>query len=386
MASIAIIFAVLNSGGSASDLGYVMAAGIVPQILLLLGGGVFADRIGRRPIMLGADIVRFGAQGALAAALFAGRPSIWVFIVASFLRGAGDSFFGPALTGLTVEMVSTDELANANALLGVANSGTSVAGPALAGLLVALVGAPTVIAIDAGSYAVSAFALSRLQLGRRKPTSNSLIRDLIDGFDEFRSRSWVWITSVQFSLFNLITWGPFLVLGPVLAKQYLSGARAWGIVMAVYGLGAVLGGILALGRRPRKPVAVSAIASLGYPIPCAALALHAPVVAVAAAALMAGIGSALFLTFWYTALQQQVPADALARVDSFVVLGAYIFGPAAFALAGPVAAAVGAASVLGAGAIWATASSLLVLALPAVRSVTWRSQPADDGEAADQLA
>ena len=386
MASIAIIFAVLNSGGSASDLGYVMAAGIVPQILLLLSGGVFADRIGRRPIMLGADIVRFGAQGTLAAALFVGKPSIWLFIAVSALRGAGDSFFGPALTGLTVEMVKTDELANANALLGVARSGTSVAGPALAGLLVALAGAPTVIAIDAGSYAVSALALSTLQLGRPKPTGNSLIRDLIDGFDEFRSRNWVWITSVQFSLFNLITWGPVLVLGPVLANQYLSGARAWGVVMAVYGLGAVLGGMLALGRRPRKPVAVAAMASLGYPLPCAALALHAPVAVVTVAALMAGIGSALFLTFWYTALQQQVPADALARVDSFVTLGAYVFGPAAFALAGPVAAAVGAASVLGTGAIWAVASSLAVLALPAVRSVTWRPLPATDRKAADRVA
>jgi MFS family permease len=386
MASIAIIFAVLNTGGSASDLGYVMAAGIVPQILLMLSGGVFADRIGRRPVMLGADIVRFGAQGALAATLFAGKPPIWLFIIVSALRGAGDSFFGPALTGLTTEMVETDELGNANALLGMAQSGTSVAGPALAGILVALVGARSVIAIDAGSYLVSAFALSTLRLGRPEPTGNSLIRDLIDGFDEFKSRNWVWVTSVQFALFNLIVWGPFLLLGPVLAKQYLGGARAWGIVMAVYGLGSVFGGLLALGRRPRKPVAVAAIAALGYPLPCAALALHAPIAAVIVAALVAGIGSALFLTFWYTALQQQVPAAALARVDSFVTVGAYAFGPVAFAAAGPIAAAVGSRTVLGVGAIWSIASSLAVLALPAVRSVTWHSLPADDQETADHPA
>lgn len=378
MASIAIIFAVLNSGGSASTLGLVMAAGIVPQILLMLTGGVFADRIGRRPVMLGADLVRFGAQAVLAATLFGGKPPIWLFIIVSALRGAGDSFFGPALTGLTAEMVETDELGNANALLGVASSGTSVAGPAVAGILVALAGARTVIAIDAGSYLVSAFALSTLRLGRTKPSGKSLIRDLIDGFDEFRSRNWVWITSVQFALFNLIVWGPFLLLGPVLAKQYLDGAGAWGIVMGAYGLGAVLGGLLALGRKPRKPVAVAALASLGYPLPCAALALHAPTAAVTVAALAAGVGSALFLTFWYTALQQQVPAGALARVDSWVTVGAYTFGPVAFASAGPVAAIVGLRTVLGVGAIWSVASSLAVFALPAVRSVTWRSRPAGD--------
>lgn len=386
MASIAIIFAVLNSGGSASDLGYVMAAGIVPQILLMLSGGVFADRIGRRPVMLGADLVRFGAQAVLAATLFGGKPPIWLFIIVSALRGAGDSFFGPALTGLTAEMVEADELGNANALLGVASSGTSVAGPAVAGILVALAGARTVIAIDASSYLVSAFALSTLRLGRPEPTGNSLIRDLIEGFDEFRSRNWVWITSVQFALFNLIVWGPFLLLGPVLAKQYLGGAGAWGIVMGAYGLGAILGGLLALGRRPRKPVAVAAIASLGYPLPCAALALHAPAAAVAAAALVAGVGSALFLTFWYTALQQQVPAAALARVDSWVTVGAYTFGPVAFASAGAIAATVGLRTVLGVGAIWSVASSLAVFALPAVRSVTWHSQPTGAPETAEHPA
>jgi MFS family permease len=380
MASIAVIFAVLGNGGSASDLGYVMAAGIVPRILLMLSGGVFADRIGRRPVMLGADIVRFGSQGFLAAMLFAGHTPIWLFIVASVLRGSGDAFFGPALTGLTTEMVEKDELGNANALLGVAQSFTSVIGPALAGLLVALTGARTVIAIDAATYAVSALALARLQLGRPKPTGNSLIRDLIEGFDEFKSRDWVWVTSVQFALFNLFTWGPYLLLGPVLAKQYLGGARDWGIVMAVYGLGAVLGGMLVLGRKPRRPVAVAAVASLGYPLPCAALALGAPVAVVTAAALAAGVGSALFLTLWYTALQQQVPAAALARVDSFVTVGAYAFGPVAFATAGAVAAVVGARTVLGVGAIWAVASTLAVLALPAVRTVTWQSAPVGDKE------
>jgi MFS family permease len=380
MSTVAVAFAVLNTGGSATELGYVLAAGVIPQVLFLLGGGVVADRIGRRPVMLAADVVRCGAYGALAIALFAGTPATWFFVVVSALRGIGDAFFAPALTGLTVELAPADELGNANALFGVADSASRVAGPALAGFLVAIAGARVIIAVDAVSYAISALALSTLRFGRPVRTGNTFVHDLANGFSEFKSRSWLLVTTIQFTFFNLIVWGPFLLLGPVLAKQHLGGARAWGIIMAVYGLGAVFGGILALGRRPRKPVAVAAIATFGYPLPSVAFALGAPTVVIAAAALLAGIGSAGFLTFWYTALQQQVPSGALARVDAFVTVGAYTFGPVAFAAAGPIAAAVGARTVLGVGAVWSIASSMAVFALPAVRSVTWRSSLPDDDE------
>ena len=75
MSAIAVIFAVLGNGGSAADVGYVIAARILPQVALVLGGGVLADRLGRRPVMLGSDVLRCAAQAVLAAALLAGRPS-----------------------------------------------------------------------------------------------------------------------------------------------------------------------------------------------------------------------------------------------------------------------------------------------------------------------
>jgi MFS family permease len=377
MASVAVSFAVLDNGGTVTGLGYVFAAGIVPQVLFMLAGGVLADRFGRRRAMLGADAVRCAAQALQAAALFAGRPHIWVFATLAAVRGSGDAFFTPALSGLTLDITSRSTVQNANALLSAVRAAAQVAGPALAGVLVAVAGPAVVIAADAVSYAVSGLALAMLRTPPGRPgvpSARSLLADLRAGWAEFRGRAWLVVSTVQFTLFNLFTWGPFLVLGPVLARDYLGGAGAWGAVMACYGAGSVLGGLLALGRRPGRPMAAATVATFGYALPGALLAMHADLPGVAAGALAAGAGSTLGGVFATTAEQEQLPAAALARVTAFQTVTAFAFGPLAFAAAGPAAAWFGTARVLGFGAIWCVLSAALVLAVPAVRQL--RSDPA----------
>jgi hypothetical protein len=373
MSAVAIAFAVLENGGTPTELGIVFAANIVPMVAFMLGGGVIADRLGRRPVMLGADLARCAAQGALAAVLFLGHPRLWLFAAAALVVGTGNAFFQPALSGLVVQLAPRGQLGDANALFGMAQPATQVAGPALAGILIAATSPATVIAADAASYAVSALALTALRFpGTGRSQARPLLRDLADGWAEFTAHAWLWLDTAQFALFNLLTWGPYLVLGPVLARQYLGGARAWGTILACYGGGAILGGLLALGRRPRRPLVISTLATLGYPLPPLALALRLPLAAVTAGALLAGLGSALGGAISTTVTQQRVPAEALSRVGSFTMVGAFAFGPVAFAAAGPVAAVFGARAVLGFGAAWAVFGTLVVLAVPAVRSVTWQ--------------
>jgi MFS family permease len=373
-ASVAYAFAVLGNGGTPVTLGYVLAAGIVPQVLLMTAGGVAADRFGRRRVMLGADVTRCLAQAALAAALLAGRPPIWFFAMLAAAHGTGEAFFRPALTALTTELSPPAELGNANAWLSAATSATRVAGPVLAGVIVAVASPAAAIAFDAVSFAVSVVALTGLRIPAAAPAAArpALLGELAEGWAEFRSRPWLLAEAVQFALFNLMTWGPYLVLGPVLARQALGGAAAWGAVMACYGAGCVLGGLAALGRRPRRPAAAAAVATFGFALPPALLAVGAPIAVLAAGALLAGAGSGLGDVFGTTALQQQVPPGALARVTAFETVLAFAFGPVAFAAAGPVASAVGVRTVLAAGAFWSVAGSAVVLALPSVRAVTWR--------------
>ena len=263
MSTVALTFAILDGGGSAAGLGYVFAAGVVPQVAFMLGGGVIADRIGRRPVMLAADAVRFAAAAALAAALFTGMPRIWLFALLEGLLGTGEAFFTPALTALTPDIAPPGQASDANALLGLAQSVARVSGPAIAGVLVAVTMPGVVIALDAASYGASVLALSLLVLPAASAPRHSPLRDLADGWRQFRSHAWLWITTVQFALFNLFTWAPFLLLGPVLAMDYLGGARAWGTITAAFAAGSVLAGALLVGRRPRRPLVIGVIGTSG---------------------------------------------------------------------------------------------------------------------------
>jgi len=460
MSSVAIAFALLGDGGTATGLGVVFTANIAAMIALLLFGGALADRLGRRRVMVGADLLRGAAQGVLAAALAAGRPGLWLFVAAAFAVGAGNAFFSPALSGLPVQLVPPARLGDANALLGTAQPAAQVAGPALAGLLIAVTSPALVIAVDAATYVLSALALASLQLhegatrhplnrtpaspdgdpsrpaknaspnqpggtplrasteasallgppghevaeglsarasappgGRGEPgeaarrqrsREHSLLRDLAEGWAEFTARSWLWPQTVQFTLFNLVTWGPYLVLGPVLADQYLGGARAWGVVLACSGGGAILGGLLALGRRPRRPLLVATLTTLGFALPPLALALRLPLPLVAGAALGQGLGSALGGAFATTVEQRLIPAAALSRVGAVNMVGAFAFGPVAFIAAGPEAAVFGPRAVLAFGAAWSAAMTLAVLAFPAVRRLPWPDPPAPGNEMVDR--
>ena len=371
MAAVALTFAVLDTGGGPADLGYVLAADVVPQVAVMLGGGVLADRVGRRPVMLTADSVRLGVQGTLATLLFTGRPAIWTFVLLAAVLGTGEGFFNPALGGLRAEIAPREKLPDANALLGVVQSGSGIIGPALAGSLIALSSPAVVIACDAASFAVSVVCLARLTVPPASPARQSPLRDLADGWAVFRSQTWLWVTTLQFALFNLFTWAPYLLLGPILARQYLGGASAWGIIAASYAAGSVLTGLALVGRRPRRLMLVATIGTFGYPIPVLTLAIHAPVYFVAAGAFAGGIGSAVANTYISTATQQQVPPQMLARVTSFTMTGSYALGSMAWVVIGSIAAVVGPGRVLGFAAAYATVSAAVVLSIPAVRAVRW---------------
>ena len=394
MSTVAIAWAVLDSGGSATGLGLVFAANVVPQVLLLPLAGVSADRVGRRRVMLAADLLRCGAQAATAVALFAGRPALWLFVLLAWLGGTGTAFFTPALNALTVEIASSDQLGNANALYSLAGSATRIAGPALGGILVALAGSAVVVAADAASFAVSVLALSLLRLpgtapdgaGAPGPAARRTLRgDMAEGWADLRSRTWLCAVAVQFAFFNLITWAPWMLLGPVIGRAYLGGAAVWGAIIAVQGAGAIAAGLLCIGRRPSRPMVVATVGTFCYALPDIPMALHAAAPWVAAAACCCGTGSALFGTFFGTAMQQQVPPDRLARVSSLTLFPAYGIGVIGYAIDGPLAAALGTGVVFGIGAVYGLLSSAVVLALPDVRAVRWRdrSQEAPHGAGPD---
>ena len=368
MAGVAVAFAVLATGGGGSAVGAVMAARIVPLVLLLLLGGAAADRFGSRVVMLVADVLRCGAQGAFAVLLLTGRPQLGTMLALSALAGVGEGLFGPALSALIPRLSPSDSLTQANSLLQIARSSATVAGPALAGTLTAVAGPATVLALDAASYAVSVVVVFALPAARPATgVKQSMLADLWAGWTLFRSWTWLWVTTLHIGLFNLVVWAPFLVLGPVVCAGRLGGAGSWGAIMACYGTGAVGGGLLMLSRQPSRPLLVAVIASLGWALPPAALAGGLPLLWVCLGALVAGVGSSVYGVLQDTVDQQRIPAEYRGRVTAYTTLGAFVLGPLGLAGAGPLADTVGTAPVLACGALWLLVAVLAMTAVPSIR-------------------
>ncbi len=372
MTPVAISFAILDRGGTAAQIGWVLGAGTAAMVLLLLFGGAVADRLPRRRVMLVADVVRCAVQAAVAALLVAGHWHLWELVVLEALWGAGAAFFTPAITGLLPQLLTGEVLAQGNALQTLSWSVGSVGGPALAGVLVATTGPGPAVAIDAGTFLVSAAMLARLALppSADRTTATSLLADLRQGWQVFRSRTWLWVIVVEFSLWNLLVYAPVIVLGAVVAKTHLGGAAAWGAILSAFGLGALGGGLVALHFRPRRPLVAATVATAGFiPLPVL-LAAAAPVTLTAAVAAVGGAGFALCGTLWDTTLQQQVPTEVLSRVSAYDWFGSVALLPVGYALAGPMAALIGVRTALfGAAAVMAL-EVICVLAVPSVRQLT----------------
>jgi MFS family permease len=372
---VALAFAVLEIGGSPSEVGLVLAAGAFPLVATVLAGGVVADRASRRTVMVAADLIRVASQGAMAALLITGAAEIWMLALLAGVTGAATGFFSPASTGLLPEVVLADHLQPANALRGSAAATGEILGPLLGGIFVAAVGAGWAMGIDAATFAVSAACLLALRLPRREETPPSgFVEDLRAGWKSFRSRRWVWAFVVYFAIGNLL-WGAWGALGPVVADRDLGGATAWGAVLAAMGLGALAGSLLAVAVRPRRPLLFVAGSDSLFALPLAALAAAPTVVLVGLAALLAGAGMALTLSVWESTLQGHIPAESLSRVSSYDWFGSLAFAPLGLALWGPIADAIGIGASLWTAAALDVVLTLALISLPDVRRLP-RTPPA----------
>src|ERR671935_681729 len=211
LAPIALAFAVLDLSGSASDLGFVLAAQTLPMLLLVAVAGVWADRLPRQFVMLSSDAVRCASQGTTAVLLLLHQARIWELVVLQAIYGAANAFFTPAQTGLIPATVGPGQLREANALMSFSRTAVGVAGPAAGGTLVALISPGAAVAGDAATFLVSAVSLALLRLERpvREATGASGLTELREGLSEVRQRTWIWVLIVYYGVFNIFVWPAF---------------------------------------------------------------------------------------------------------------------------------------------------------------------------------
>ena len=369
MVPVALAFATLSVTRSAGALGLVLAVSTVARVVALPIGGVWSDRLPRQLVMLSSDGVRAVAHGVIAVLLITGSAQLWHIVLQAIIYGFAAGFFMPASGALVPQTVSAQRLQQANALMGLSRSISEVGGPAVAGVLVAVIGPGWVFAIDAATFVVSAISLS---LMRVPPITGkgqaSFWTELADGLRAVTSRRWYLLNLGAHALWNFSI-AAFFVLGPIVAKTKLGGPSAWGLIGASMGVGAILGGLTALRLTPRRPLVVANLALVLTAPQLLALAVPLPTAAIMGCCVVGWAGLTFLNEVWFATVPQLIPAEVLARANSFDWLLSIIAMPIGFAVSGPVADHIGIPTTLvAAAAIMAVACSLVVL-VPGVRHV-----------------
>ena len=370
VAPMALAFAVLDLTHSVSDLGLVVGARSLFNVLFLLFGGVLADRLPRHLVLVGSGLLSAATQASVATLVLTHSATVPVLIVLSAANGLFAALALPASAALTPQTVPAELRQPANALNRMAANSAQILGTSLGGVLVATMGPGWGLVVDASSFAVSALCFARLRLPATEDVPAAaaqpgLIAELREGWSEFVSRTWVWVIVLTFGFLNAAYAGAVQILGPSIAVRSF-GSAGWGLVLALQTAGMVVGGLLALRFRPQRLLMVGVACSGSEALLPAGLAVRLPVYSLAVVGFFCGVCIEQFGIAWETSLQQEIPAAKLARVYSYDMLGSFVAIPVAEVATGPLAQALGTrASLLGAAGVIAVGT----VAMLSVRDV-----------------
>lgn len=394
---VALALFVIQRTGSATDLGLVLAAKALSLIGFLLIGGVWADRLPRHRVMIATDLTRFALHGLLAALIFAGNVPIWQIVAIEMAFGGAEAFFRPAAEGVLPQTVPERDIQPARAITSMSNNIAEFAGPATATALVLGAGAGWAFALDAATFLVSAGFLSRVRPRRREraigqdtgaqaSSGKGILAEIKAGSREVRARTWVWATLLTFCAVLFFGLAPWFVLGPVIARSQYGHVSVYGWLEAAVGLGTIAGSLVAVNWRPRFPMRTAMLTIMAWPVAAILYGAQAPLGLVLPFAVLAGSGIAVFDVLWTTALAERIPPARLSRVSSYdwMVSGALL--PLGYALAGPLASALGAVTVMLGGSVLALLTFALGLLPRETRTLARIEAPPPAVEAAAELA
>ena len=384
LAPIAVAFAVLDLTGSAADTGLAFACWTLAQISALLVGGVVADRLPRRIVMVGSDTANVVVRTLMGTLLLTGHARIWEIFVLQAIGGAATAFYSPASSGLVPEVVPAAQLQRANAYMGIARYLAFPIGAAAGGAIVATIGTGTALLVDAGTYGASALLLVGIRLSKRASTTSTpnFIHELRAGWRAFTELTWVWVLTVWIALYFLVTYAPFFVLGPYIAKHSLGGAGAWATVVTGEGIGALVGGLVGLRVHPRRPWRVVCPIFALTAVQSILLAAHAHIVLIAAGALVAGFSFSYGSVLFETGVQRAIAPELLGRVSAYNWMASMTFLPLGYATAGWIGGVVGPGTYLVVGAVWIAATTGALMLVSDVRDFRLATPDVDEVPAA----
>ncbi|MDD9872747.1 MAG: MFS transporter [Deltaproteobacteria bacterium] len=380
MTPVALPFAVLDLTGRAGDIGWVLGAAAVSQLTVQLFAGALADRGSRQRLMVRAEGLAACAQLASAALLLLGLATVPLLTALYALTGIAYALIWPSLIGLVPLVAPPQKLQAANALLSAAHSLAMGLGMAAGGGLAAVLGAGWAIALDGATFAASGLLVLGLRTSPQPKTApSSLWRDLQSGWREFTSHRWLWTIVAQFSLVVMAWEGTFGVVGPYVAKHSLGGAHIWGLISGCLGAGWLLGGLIAMRLRFRRPLLVGTLGIFVSALLPLSLIVPLPPPWIAASAFAAGVGGECFGVVWNTAIHTHIAPEAISRVVSYDVLGSIALMPVGAIVAGQLVDQAGPPAALWLAALLILLPTAAVLAVPEVRRLRSAAPPGGPG-------
>ena len=369
IAPVALAFGVLDLGGSAGDLGLVVALYALADVVTVLFGGVLGDRLPRQFVMVGTTVLAAIVQATAAASLVGGWGAIWLLGVLGMLNGALGALNGPSSMAIVKQTIPEACLQPAVAFRRTLTNTAQIVAYGVAGVLVAWVGPGWALAVDAVTFGLGALCYSRI----RVPTvavvaAQSLLAEMRAGVAEVFRHTWLWLLTAQAFTYHLFYGGAQDVLGPIVVSGEL-GRPAWGFALAAMMSGFLVGGIVTLVWRPRRPLYVGVcLLGLTAAFP-AAMAVSDSMVVIAVCAFAHGFGLEIFSVGLDLSIQQNIEEHLLSRVYAFDMAGSFVARPLGLALTGPVAAYFGLRTWLGVVAAVMAASVAVALLSPAVRGL-----------------
>lgn len=343
--AVAVTVSVLQAGGDASTLGLVMAAKGVASLIFLLAGGVWADRLPRRRLL----VAMFGVDAivSLGPVLILPRPQTWFLASVLFVVGAAESFIRPAFDGLLRTTLTDDQRLSGRSVVNLCTRLGVIVGPSLGVALVARAGADLAFVVAALLFASAALAVWRVIEAAWTPMrGRSMLAEAVTGIAEVWRRPWLTALLLFSPIGLMFIIAPSQVLLPVLSRHTFGSFTAYGTALTFYGVGGLIASIGMMMRQWRRPGTVAMWSLTLYALVPLGL-LHAPSIWVLFACyLVAGLGVETYALTWNIATQREIPDHLMGRITSLAWLSTFGLMPFGQALTGPLTHLVGAAVLL----------------------------------------
>lgn len=373
----ALTLAIVIATHSSAGLAVVLVCALLPKVALLPIGGVVVDRLRPRRVAMAAAAVSGAAQLSIGLSLLAGHIDFPLIAMAAAVKGAASAFDTPATLPLVAGTTDDDGRQAANSLMGIAGSATNLAGPALAGVLIFTAGAGWAFVLDAATFGVSACTLALTKVRPVHVPRKSLRGDLVAGWVEVRARTWYWTSLIGHATWNFAA-GMLATTGPLIAVTELGGKTVWLAALQASAIGYLTGAFIAGRTKVSRAILVGNIALMSYAVPLVLFAVAAPAWAVVVAYGLAMACLGFLNPVWETAVQQEIPAEVLARVSAYDWLVSLAAMPLGFVLGPVLAREFGYAWPLTCAAVLVLISLSIPVSLPDVRNLRLRHPAADE--------